>query len=415
MNLRLDLQPRLFVCDPTCINHYGHNLLSGKRFARCLERNLGLSVALCVSKLISAARVDHTIDEEPPLLPFFHHYWAREMPVSPECEKLDPALSSLASCSREDYLFLRQQLALDDLQRLIDEFAVGPGDTLFYPNIDYVSLCALCFLLHSRGAEAMPRLAIRFIGVLEYPSEGDVRSLQSLICQLAHAMSDGLKVQFSAESAPLARRLESLYGLSFSQTPTLSDVEYSPICLTDHAVVFMPGSGRQDKGFFRASSICRALSGLTSLPFTIYAQDMPTYRYEHLSPSSALPLDLPEVVMLPSKLSEDHLFALMKKARIVVLPYDCSVYRLRSSAIMSDSAHLGRFIVGSAGCGFSEDIVRFELGVLARSDYDFAQAIASYIESTSVSGVDSSRGSSSRRYRDFCEQSIVKSIASLLP
>lgn len=415
MNSYLDANSRLFICDPTCVNLYGHNFLSGKSFARCLERILELPVAFCVSKLLSAVPVDHSIDVETPLVPIYHHYWAREMPVAPECEKLDSTISLLKSCDRDQYLFLRQQLAVDDLQRLIDEFAIGSADVLFFPNIDYISLCVLCHLIYSRGVDAMPRLAIRFIGVLEYPSVGDFRSLQSLICQLAHAMSDGLKVVFSAESAPMARQLESQYGLSLSQTPTLSNIEYSPTCFSDHAVIFVPGSGRQDKGFFRVSRICRALSGLTSVPFTIYAQDMPTYRYKHLSPSTTLPLDLPEVVMLPSKLSGDYLYSLMNKSQIVVLPYDCSTYRFRSSAIMSDCAHLGRFIVGSASCGFSEDILRFDLGVLARTDRDFAQAIANYIESIGVLSEDSSLGSTSRRYRDFCEQSIAESIASLFP
>lgn len=406
--------PRLFVCDPTCINHYGHNLLSGKRLAFSLQHALGLQTFLCVSRLLPDASDCQSVSQGFSFLPFFRHYWPREMPAPAQYINRDPAIYDLMTCGYDEYLSLRENFARADLDELITSCRIESSDILFYPNMDYVSLRGLCRLVHERGIESIPRLLIRFIGVLEFPSDGDYLSLQPLICQLLQARSAGLRIAFSAESATLARELESLYGVHVFQSPTLSDASCSPLPQLNHANIFFPGSGRHDKGFFRIRHICRALDSLMSLPYTVYAQDMPVYRYSRLSLAATLPLESPEVVMLPSILSENRLSSLMQKSHIVVLPYDSSVYRRRSSAIMADAAHMGRFIVASAGCGFSEDICRFNLGLLARSDEDFAEKIACYLQSNLDSGAEGRLAISSRLFRDFSVQSIVEAVGSLL-
>lgn len=406
--------PRLFICDPTCINLYGHNFLSGKRFASSLSQALGLPVVFCVSKLLSEASSCQSEFQDFSFLPFYHHYWPREMPAPPQLVNLDPAISDLLACDYEEYLLLRERLAHGDIDNLISSRCIGSSDILFYPNIDYVSLRGLCRHLHGRGVDSMPRLLLRFIGVLEYPLARDNLSLQPLVCQLLQARSAGLRIQFAAESATLARELESLYDVPFLQSPTISSASYLPLTRSNHASIFFPGSGRPDKGFFRILHICRALESLTSVPYTVYAQDLPVYRYRHFSSSTALPLERPEVVMLPSNISDSCLYSLMQMSHVVVLPYDSNVYRWRSSAIMADAANMGRFIIASAGCGFSEDVCRFNLGLLARSDHDFAEKIAFCLRSDFASDAEDGLVASSRLFRDFSEQSIVEAVSPLL-
>ena len=285
---------------------------------------------------------------------------------------------------------------------------------MFYPNIDYVSLCALSGLLQKRNLSSFPRIAVRFIGVLEYPSERDILSLELLICSLVFAADAGLPIAFSAESAVLARRLSELYGIHCAQTPTLSDFAYLPLRPVEQLNILAPGSGRPDKGFYRLAAICRHLSESMSRPFTLFAQDMPVYRYQKPSSSVSLPVDVPEVVMLPSALPATSLLALMQASHVVVLPYESSVYQYRSSAIMVDAACTGRPIVASGGCGFSEDIERFDLGFLAYSTSDFAEKI-SYLSERVCGSIDSAyMEKASSSYASYSHKAIVDNLAGLL-
>lgn len=403
---------RLFILDCGCFNAYGHNLMSNIRYADCLSRSLHVQSFVCVSRLLSVPVELHG-DSSLCFLKSFHHVWLREMPVSSSV-LLDDQHARLLACKHSEYLASRRELAIGDLQRLIDENDISESDILFYPNIDHVSLYALSCLLQSRRLSSFPRIAVRFIGVLEFPVEHDVVSLEPLICSLAFAAEAGHPIVFSAESAVMARRLSELYGIHCAQTPTLSDFTYLPLMPAAQFNVFAPGSGRPDKGFFRLSAICRHLSDLMSRPFTLFAQDMPAYRYQKLLPSVSLPVDVPEVVMLPSELPASSLLALMQTSHVVILPYESSVYQYRSSAIMADAACIGRSIVASGGCGFSEDIERFDLGFLAYSDAGFAERIAYLSERvcSSTGSVCMEKASSS--FASYSHRAIVDHLAELL-
>jgi glycosyltransferase involved in cell wall biosynthesis len=194
----------------------------------------------------------------------------------------------------------------------------------------------------------------------------------------------------------------------------LSDFVYSPLRPVEQFNVFAPGSGRPDKGFYRLAAICRHLSDSMSRPFTLYAQDMPVYRYQKLPSSVSLPVDVPEVVMLPSALPTTSLIALMQASHVVILPYESSVYQYRSSAIMADAACTGRPIVASGGCGFSEDIERFDLGFLAYSSSDFAEKISYLSERLCVSMGPACMEKASSAFANYSHKAIVDNLAGLL-
>lgn len=401
---------RLFILDPTCINEYGHNYLSGKSFASAIASSLKIAIFFCASRLFREARMTSGSDSTS-IVHFFHHYYLREMPIAVD-SRLDGCHSNLLDCSYEEYLLRRQEIAVRDLERLIDSFCVSEADILFYPNIDYVSLSALVRVLVTRGISGFPRIAIRFIGVLEYPAQLDKISLESLVCVLLQYVASGLRLSLSAESTVLAHRLSSYYGVPVSQTPTLSSINYHPLPAGEIVHLFVPGSGRPDKGFLRIASIYRELSRALSTPFLLLAQDMPVYRYRQISSADVLPIDCPEVVLLPSSLSDDYLYSFMQSSHVVLLPYDRRVYEVRSSAIMADAACMGRPIVASGHCGFSGDIVRFSLGCLADSDVEFAQQVGSLIDS--FRGRDRDRWlHSSARYRQFSVDSLLVFISVL--
>lgn len=402
---------RLFILDPTCINDYGHNFLSGVEIARVLSSRLLLPVVFCVSRLFRGAGAGG-LGENISLETSFHHYYLREMPVAADVA-LDGDHDSLLDCSQREYLSRRRAIAIRDLDRLLDAHSISASDIIFYPNIDFVSLSALLCVLRARGISGFPRLAIRFIGVFEYPSELEAASLESLLGALLQFASAGLRLVLSAESVVLARRLQDLYGITVRQTPTLSGACFQPLPAAEVIQLFVPGSGRPDKGFFRIASICRELSRALSVPFLLLAQDMPVYRYGQMSSADLLPIDSPEVVLLPSSLSDAYLYSLMKSSHIILLPYDKKVYQLRSSAIMADAACMGRPLVASDCCGFSADIARFSLGSLANSDSDFARRAGTLIDS--YQGADQDRWShSSAQYRQFSVDALLGFVSVLV-
>lgn len=402
---------RLFILDPTCINDYGHNFLAGVEIARVLSSRLLLPVFFCVSRLFRSARAGG-LGENVSLEASFHHYYLREMPAAADVV-IDGDHDLLLDCSQREYLARRNAIAVRDLERLLDTRSISSSDIIFYPNIDFVSLSALVCVLRSRGLSEFPRLAIRFIGVFEYPSELETVSLESLIGALLQFASAGLRLVLSAESVVLARRLQDLYGITVRQIPTLSGVCFQPLPAAEVIQLFVPGSGRPDKGFFRIASICRELSRVLSVPFLLLAQDMPVYRYGQMSSADLLPIDSPEVVLLPSSLSDNCLYSLMKSSHIILLPYDKKVYQLRSSAIMADAACMGRPLVASDCCGFSADIARFSLGSLANSDSEFARRVGALIDS--CQGVDRDRWShSSEQYRQFSVDALLGFVSVLV-
>ncbi|MEX1121762.1 MAG: hypothetical protein WED82_06495 [Balneolales bacterium] len=371
-----------------------------------------MPVIICVSKLFDE-HVSLGFDGSICILKSFCHYFIKEMPLI-GVDSLDHWHSQLLEANPDSYYLLRRESAIRDLKQLFDSSAVHQDDLLFYPNIDIVSLAALCDLIQAYGIQRMPRIALRFIGVLEENDSFEPLSLSTLMCMLAHYAESGLQVAFSAESSSLANQLGALYGVPFMQTPTLSDFEFSTISLDSTINIVAPGSGRPDKGFFRLASICRILEDVMPCPFTVFAQDMPPYRYRHISPVTTLPIDQPEIVMLPCSLSEPDLFALMNKSHIILMPYEPSVYRHRSSAIMADAACMGRPIVASGGCGFSADISRFNLGLLARTNRELADRVA-HIAAKMLDFVPNNDLSlASTSYNNASRKSIVNSLLGLL-
>lgn len=412
MQQNLSRQGRLFILDPTCINKYGHNYISGLRFARHLHQSLKMPVFFCVSKLFGELPLSE-LDGSTIVLKSFRHYFIKEMPLPGEVV-IDHWHSQLLEANSHEYYLTRSEAAFLDLKQLFDSSSINQDDVVFFPNVDIVVLAALCDLIRVYGIQRMPRIALRFIGVLENNDSFERLSLSTLMCMLARYSESDLKVTFSAESSVLAHRLAALYGVPFTQTPTLSDVEFSSISPNPPINIVAPGSGRPDKGFFRLAPICRALEDVMPCPFTVFAQDMPPYRYRHLSPGTTLPIDQPEIVMLPYSLPESDLLALIQKAHIILLPYDPSVYRYRSSAIMAEAACAGRPMVASAGCGFSADISRFNLGLLARTNKEYADQVALVATRMLDFMPSNDLALASSSYNEASRSSIVNSLLGLL-
>lgn len=368
---------KIYICDPVCIQGFGHNLAAVNRYSRYFD-SLGIASKAFVSRLLEGEKASIL----PECIAFsYAHYYGRTVPAS---NSRGDALSARildASSSVVDEVI--QGVAYDELRRIIEDVSDPESTGIYFPSIDYYSFSALVNLLEKNPFRVYPSFFIRWIGVMEnccYAQNGD-DALELLYKRLARLVSgrSTIHIRHSAESAPYAAKLSHLLDSEVITTPTLVLEEIVPLSHHASFVICFPGSARIDKGYDRIAAVLQALeSRHPELDYLVYLQMLPRHELTHHYNVARELMKNPRIRCYPSHVSQHELTQYISASSLIVTPYCNRIYKMRSSAIMAEGACFGRQIVASAGCGFSEELSSLGLGICRDSDEGIADAIYDY-------------------------------------
>jgi glycosyltransferase involved in cell wall biosynthesis len=357
----------IYIIDPVCVQDIGHNLIAIKRYGNLAKKIKNEKIVIAVSKVLHKDLASSS-DSDILFTRFFSHYYPDFISVDGIKGFMDKE-----GILNEDISYL----AINELEKFSDFHSLTSDDTVFYPSVDYFSLLALCKYLETTSIERIPKIILRFIGVMEYDHYKIGQSIEMLLTRIGKiGRVKPLSIKFSAESDIMANYIENITGNRVEVTPTLveSDALKQP-CNEVFTIVF-PGAARRDKGFDRISSILDALEAINPRTrYRVFVQLLPPSELKHYGGYALELIKNGKVTLLPCALDENEILNLFEVADLVVAPYDEKIYRHRSSAIMAEAAIYGRPIVASENCGFSNQIKQNELGLLALTNADFAEKI----------------------------------------
>jgi glycosyltransferase involved in cell wall biosynthesis len=342
---------RLFVCDPVCVQEFGHNVAALKYFATSMAPSFAEIVPLCCRYLPEPLVREHGF------VPHFGFYYENYIPLP-----AGPAVEDDAPISL-DFVDPTEAAASADAAALLERWAIGADDALFFPGLDFYGIVGLLNALKQHEPDAQPRVFLRFIGVMENATGTYREPLAELILRLREALADGIRLSFGAETPKYADMLAGLLDVPVACLPYPSVGEIMPLNHFGPFTVFCPGSARSDKGYFDLWSIfaeTRRHDFDLSVRFvTQILPDRDAVHWEHYTSQLSA---LPGVELLPATISQAEMLERYRQCHAVLLPYDRGIYALRGSAVMMEAAYFGRSVVTLGGTAFAEQVRYYGLG-----------------------------------------------------
>jgi glycosyltransferase involved in cell wall biosynthesis len=253
------------------------------------------------------------------------------------------------------------------LDRIADELKPGPEDDVILLNADPALIAALTERRAKWLGDDAPRLHIAFM----YPEEEIFGGATGSGFLDLYQQLRAPNVRFYAESEPHAEALALM--LAAPVAPIMTPVRIDPLPPPPDASfrVAALGGGRIDKGFLHLPAIAAAL-----------AKRAPDIRFavQAASPDAGLGQTaealarLPNVDLLPYRLSDERYAEELTRAHVLLTPYDAKSFAKRGSGVAVDAVIGGRPLICTKGSALETTIASGN-GLAAEGADGFADAI----------------------------------------
>jgi glycosyltransferase involved in cell wall biosynthesis len=357
---------RLFVCDPACVQPFGHNVVALKYFSDVFKKDFSEIVPVACQYLLSDIASRYGFSR------FYRFYYEGFMEAK---DSKDPALDppKLSPLKYPDAL---ERIATEDAIALTEHYNIGSQDIVFFPHLDFYGVLGMLNALDAMAVDRRPKLLLRFIGVMENATISYRKPFSELISRIMEAKAKGLSMAFSAETPRLADHLAIEFGEPVAVTPFPDISAPKPIPKTGPFYVYCPGSAREDKGFLELDKIFLAVRKIDpEMNIRFVTQNLPyrigRYFQNYISQLYAIP----GVEILAASISEDEMIANYEQASAILLPYDIGIYEFRGSAAMMEGVCFGRPVVTLHGSAFAEQVRYYGLGRVVDGAEEMAAAI----------------------------------------
>ncbi|WP_157861892.1 glycosyltransferase [Methylobacterium sp. Leaf361] len=319
---------------------------------------------------LASRYLDANIARQDSLQQFFEFYYNEFIRVLPTSQ--DPVGIS-------DTHKKRSALAAQDIARLFNDYSLTSSDILFFPSTDFYSLVGLetCKNLFQRPDS--PKLLLRFIGVMESASSAFRKPIDVALMYIRSIKDAGCKVSLSAETPVYADWLAEQLDQYVSVTPYGEVRDPIPLRTGKAFHVICPGSARFDKGFLRLEEIFSKIRIRDpDIKITFSTQSLVDTEVVHHQTYITKIYAIPGVNILPSMLDNETMDELYASSDIMLLPYDTEIYKYRGSAVLMESATIGRPVVATDNVGFSEQIRYYGMGSLCKDNDEMVSNIITY-------------------------------------
>ncbi len=257
---------------------------------------------------------------------------------------------------------LRANLAV---RRMFRRHRIGPDDLIIFPSADYYGTRALLKKFQKIPMSARPRMHLRFIGVLELARHSFRNSLLDLTTRL-NQIPD--RVTVSAEVPRYARYLDTILpGRSVIAEPFPVETKALPAAKADRSrkrqqfTLLLPGVNRADKGYFELFNLAKEL--FFRFPnVKIVIQDMKKWDRHFRKKYQRKLQRLVNVELLPPILSREEIMESYRRADLILLHYEPSVYFFRGSAIHYEAIANRIPVLARKGSGFVQEVESWSSG-----------------------------------------------------
>lgn len=358
--------PRIFVCDPRCVEASGGDVPWLKYLSDWLRRYFSEVIPLC-SKFLPEA-----IAQEYKFTPFFDFYYDEFVRIN----RPSGAISRLSRRQAPNYVDVIESVATEDATQLIAKYEIGADDAILLPASDFYAVIGFLNALMQLSIERRPRVFFRFMGISEYATNSYREPLTELSRRLERAVQAGLRVACGAETPRYADYLAECFGTTVSVVPyvTIKAAEAIP---GGPFICFCGGGARRDKGFFQLWDLFVAIrkrdpqSTIRFVAQTLPDTDAEAGSQHYVSQLYAIP----GVELLPFWISEDEIWEQYRRCSLVLLPYDRQTYMYRGSAVLHSAATYGRLAITLPGTAFAPIVEYYGLGRVVNDIPAMAHAV----------------------------------------
>ncbi|KRA65885.1 hypothetical protein ASD79_00960 [Caulobacter sp. Root655] len=377
---------RVFLIDPMCVLDFGHNPKSLLYFSDYFA-SAGYEPIPVVCRYFPLLTGEYAKFERR-----FDYYYQQFVPI-----KTAPAPPPKGSGDCLDPL---EALSFAEFSQWLDDDAIGADDHLFYPSVDFYGVCGLLRALIARGAQNIPRIHLRFIGVMENATRSTNKPLAH-IGKLLESLGQTDRVTLSAESPVYSDNLRDTFKREVGWTLYPLESAPAPLPATGSYRVFSAGAGRGDKGFFRLLNIARLYAKTypkDNVQFVV--QNVPVAEERHQTHYVSQLYAAPNIDLLPARLSDDELEAQYARCSFLIMPYDYETYRFRGSAVFMEGVAKHRPFAIASGTGFHPLVTQLEAAFNCPGDEDFVHTIRRFSQMT-VSDVAPLTDRTAARYAEL--------------
>jgi len=396
---------RALLLDACCVVPGSHNPRACRLFGRAFAAQ-GFAVGYLIPRHGAAEFPGEAAAVERVLpYPYGAHFGTVEgSPRHPLDSRIDRLLQPHRDPGRRSPAGMLSRLVADStVERLLtppltaelDRVAPAASDLVMLPTADLYVTGALLRWLARRPVAAAPAVLLRFLGKLETEAvHRPYRRLKALLRQAAQLRGRGYRIQLAAEVEPWADRLQRRSGLATLLLPTPPDPGEAAERPPARLGVSLLSLRRSEQGSERLVPILRSLPADLLARLDVVAQAPRLGTADALAAAGAriVAEDLPEAAMA----------AVLAGLDVTLLPYLPEPYSTRGSSMLFEAANHGHAVLASAGCGFSAEVERFDLGRLCTTDREFALALAALARDEGLRA--RSRGAADRynAYRRAC-------------
>jgi len=299
---------------------------------------------------------------------------------------------------------------LADLRALPAE-GLRPADCVLVPTVTETHLAG--FVAWMKGFE--PTRAPLFVVHLMMPSgvalgadgalivEDPLRALFYRLAERA-AGGPGPAIHFFASGGQHAREYSALFGRPIAAHPLPIRPEPAPlpIELPPTALLFA-GDARADKGIALLPQLAPALAAaLPGWRFAAHVNVDRAWGEAKAAGEAMLELGerLPQLAVRGGRLPPAEYLDLLRRARLVLLPYDPVLARRKSSGVLWEAISLGRPVVVPAGTWLEEEARHWGAGHVAYGAQRCEDILAAMAEAAaSLSALEARSAEAGARYR----------------
>lgn len=286
-----------------------------------------------------------------------------------------PGIGRLFSLKKESFGF--------QLQNAIGELGLGPRDHLFVHTLNFVQLLEVLFVSARTKNSPSFHLVLR-----QDPGERGRFGIKSLLLKMIFQIAKRDKgLFFYSDTLGLCRAFHSISNIDFHCLPVLYD---QSVVLPDlkspegQFVVTYLGDGRREKGYQHLPAIVeetlKASSGvhfhLQSLLVKPASKDQELVLAQQKL--NLLKEKYPkQIKLLEKSLSPQEYLNLLCSSDLVLLPYEASAYKLRSSGILSQAIGAKKIVVVPEGTTLTE-VFPTAVGASYKSENEIPGIILSF-------------------------------------
>lgn len=240
-----------------------------------------------------------------------------------------------------------RSIFLSDLLQLLEQYAIGSQDVLFFPNMNQSALAAIVDLVHQKRSDQLPyfKLLFRrniFVGqptYAQYVSDNYyIRVFDSLFSQMSSYL-ECAKIKFYTDTERLKNEYEVFSPFRFTVLPIPfrhDFIRYKDQRSRPYRVVYL-GSARVEKGFHHLPPLVEAMrSRIEAGQVEFVFQSFPDPEPETLEAIQKLQNQI-GVRLLAEPLTDQQYYELLNSSDVLLLLYDSLSYFSRSSCVFIES------------------------------------------------------------------------------